>query len=244
MITLAECKSRFGVITISRTKSAGSLTYYQDGFPQSEADGNSTSLASYIHAIYDLLCQIGSRNIAMIGCAGGTLATMLWKNGCRVTVVDIDPLAIFLARKYFGLPDGVNCLVADGCEFLAAAAARYDAIVLDAFAAGRIPSQFRSVEFFTRVRGGLTGRGALFANVHVTDDLDSGPDCMASTMAEVWPEVRLLDDQGRTNRNAIVMAGAVRPLVTPVLRIEPQISGGEIAAELRSMKFRTWRARS
>jgi 2-polyprenyl-3-methyl-5-hydroxy-6-metoxy-1,4-benzoquinol methylase len=35
----------------------------------------------------------------MIGCGGGTLATMLLSAGVRVTVVDINSLSFSIARK-------------------------------------------------------------------------------------------------------------------------------------------------
>ena len=35
----------------------------------------------------------------MIGCGGGSLATMLDKTGVRVTIVDINPTAFFTAQR-------------------------------------------------------------------------------------------------------------------------------------------------
>src|SRR3954471_8292855 len=115
MIELAKRKSRFGVITILQAKRTGSVVYRQGGFFQSEADCNGVSMVSYIHAIYGLLHQTDSRKILMIGCGGGTLATMLCRDGREITVLDIDPQAFLLARKYFALPSSVACRVADGC---------------------------------------------------------------------------------------------------------------------------------
>ena len=244
MIRIAQRKSRLGVVTIFQTKRTGSFIYSQGGFIQSEADGNGTSLASYIHAIYGLLSQADSQNILMIGCGGATLATMLSRKGSNVTVVDVNPQAFLLARKYFGLPSGVTCRVADGCEFLLSDTRVYDAIVLDAFAGDRIPAHMRSSAFFRLVRTRLNRRGCMFVNVHVMHDLDNAPDRMSTTMARVWPHVRLLDAQSYTNRNAIVMAGAVLCLKKPVLYLRPQISADEVDTELKTMQFRSWRTQS
>src|SRR6266853_1091829 len=93
MIELAKRKSRFGLITILQDERKGSIVYLQAGFFQSEADRNGVSMVSYIHAIYDLLGQADSRKVLMIGCGGGTLATMLCKNGREVTVLDKVPQA-------------------------------------------------------------------------------------------------------------------------------------------------------
>jgi spermidine synthase len=244
MIRIAERKSVFGVITIFQERRTGSLFYNQGGFVQSAADNNGVSLASYIHAIYGLLCQADSQNILMIGGGGGTLATMLWKSGRNVTVVDVNPQAFLLARKYFGLPSGIPYHVADGCEFLLSDTRVYDAIVLDAFAGAQIPAHVRSPAFFRLARTRLNCHGCMFVNVHVMHDLDNAPDRMSATLATVWPDVRLLDIQGCINRNAIAMAGAVRVLKKPELYMRPQISADEIDAKLKDMEFRLWRAKN
>ena len=241
MNTIAERKSRFGVITILEGKIKGSVVYRQGDFFQSEADGNGVSLVSYIHAIYGLLEQTQSRKILMIGCGGGTLATMLCRNGREVTVVDIDAQAFLLARKYFGLPKSAVCRVADGCEFLLSEPSVYDAIVLDAFLGDEIPAQLQTSAFFRLAHTHLSRRGCVLANVHVKDDLDEVPDRMAARMATIWPDVRILDAQGSTDRNAIVLAGDILRVENPVLHVAPQISADELDAELRAMNFRDWR---
>ncbi len=241
MIELAKRKSRFGLITILQDERKGSIVYLQAGFFQSEADRNGVSMVSYIHAIYDLLGQADSRKVLMIGCGGGTLATMLCKNGREVTVLDKDPQAFLLARKYFALPSGAICRVADGCEHLLSDPAVYDAIVLDAFVGDQIPAHLQSSAFFRLAQMHLSPRGCVLANVHVRDDLDNAPDRMASRLAAIWPDVRILDTEGSTNRNAIVIAGETVRVTKPVLRAAPQISADEVDAELRAMNFRPWR---
>ena len=81
-------------------------------------DGNGISLASYIHAIFGLIAQTQARKILMIGCAGGTLATMLAQAGRKVTIIDVNPASFILAKQYFALPDSVECQIADGKWFL------------------------------------------------------------------------------------------------------------------------------
>jgi len=66
MIRIVEYKSRFGAITILKTKRTGSLTYSQGGSFQSEADGNGISLASYIHAVYGLSLISRQRRIRRV----------------------------------------------------------------------------------------------------------------------------------------------------------------------------------
>ena len=58
----------------------------------------------------ELIRGAGSDEILIVGGAGGTLATMLWRLNKRVTIVDIDPLAFKIARRYFALPSGIRCV--------------------------------------------------------------------------------------------------------------------------------------
>lgn len=243
MITLAERKSRFGAITIFKRKETGSLLYVQGDSFQSEADENGISLVGYIHAIFGLVEQAGAKSVLMIGCGGGTLATMLAGIGRTLTVVDIDPHAFLLARRYFRFPSDVTCRVADGCQYLLSEQETFDAVVLDAFRDGFMPDHLTSAAFFALVRPRLTPQGSIFVNVHIENDADDAPDQVAAAMASAWPGVRILDREGHPHRNAIVMAGAVSGLEKPALEMRPAIEPDEIIAELDAMRFRPIRRR-
>ncbi len=148
MIRIEEYDSPYGAITVSRSKPTGALIYSQGGCRRSEADYNGVSVAPYIHAIFGLIAQLRAKTVLMIGCGGGTLATMLARNGCQVTIVDVSPAAFRIARQYFDLPDSIDCQLADGSGFLLSSQRRFDAIILDAFQGDRIPTHLRSRAFF------------------------------------------------------------------------------------------------
>jgi spermidine synthase len=241
-ITLDTVESEFGTITVSRKRSTSTITYEQGGCCQSEADGNGVSLASYVHAIFGLILQTGAHKILMIGCAGGTLATMLAQAGREVTIIDVNPASFILAKQYFGLPDSVECRTADGKLFLYSDTTTYDAVVLDAFHGDRIPAHLKSLNFYYLVSDRLSLHGAVFANVHVQHDLDHHADRIASCLSKAFPDVRLLDSEGYRGRNAIVMAGSVSHLHTPNLITPPTADRELIESELATMKFRAWRA--
>lgn len=241
MIKVEEVESDFGTINIFKSKSTGALIYEQGGCSQSSADGNGTSLASYIHAIFGLLIQAKARNILLIGGGGGTLGTMLTRARRKTTIIDVDPVSFKLAKQYFGLPDSVVCHVADGKHFLRNEPDTYDAIVLDAFHGDSIPSHLQSARFFELVREHLTPRGVVFANVHVKHDFDDYADRVAKTMRGAWTDVRLLDAEGRCGRNAIVMAGWVSRLRPPRLLVRPRTGADGIGNELARLSFRAWK---
>ena len=91
----------------------GKVSYWQKDYHQSASDGRGVSTADYIHAMYFFLRQAKCRDVLMIGCGGGTLATMLHSKGVKVTIVDIHKLSFDIARDYFHLPADIPCHVAD-----------------------------------------------------------------------------------------------------------------------------------
>ncbi|MEI9888507.1 MAG: fused MFS/spermidine synthase [Rhizomicrobium sp.] len=227
---------------IEQNNVTGRVSYLQTDTSQSVADARGISLADYIHAMYFFLRKARARDVLMIGCGGGTLATMLARARVRVTMVDNDPVSFDIARRYFHLPDAVGCHAADGRAFLRRDARRYDAIVLDAYAGGVIPRQLVSPAFFDLAKTRLRPRRGLFlVNVLVADDADRTPDRVARTMRRTWRDVRLLDCDGWDDRNAVVLAGAVATLPRPRLLLKPQRCARKIAAGLRTLDFRPLR---
>jgi cyclopropane fatty-acyl-phospholipid synthase-like methyltransferase len=217
----------------------GRVSYWQKEYHQSAADAQGVSTADYIHAMYFFLMQAQSQDVLMIGCGGGTLATMLHRSSVAVTVVDIHKLSFDIARGYFAMPDGIDCHVGDGIAFLKRNPRRHDAIVLDAFGAGGMPEAFKTASFFRLAKSRLKTRGGLFLmNVIVDDDEDATPDRLVRAMRKQWSKVRLLDTDGWTDRNAVIAAGAVTTLKRPRLLMPPRPGAGKLARELDILDWR------
>ena len=223
---------------MEQCNTTGRVSYWQARDHQSQADRYGVSLAEYIHAMYGLLRQAKSRTVLMIGCGGGTLATMLHRAGLNVVIVDIDPASIHIAHRYFHLPQTVECHVADGKKFLQRETRRFDAIVLDAYFAQEIPKQFLSTAFFDLARSRLRARNALLlANIILADDDDPSADRLMRMMRKTWRDVRLLDAPGWRNRNAVIAAGSVRHLRKPRLLTAPSSGVRKIADGLKVLSF-------
>ena len=248
MITLSKTSSEFGEITIAQSRMNGSRIYWQGDWQQSEADRNGVSLAGYVHAIFGLLAQTTAHEMLMIGCGGGTLGTMLTHAGRSVTIVDINPQSIALARQYFSLPERVTCYVEDGASFLKRSHTVFDAIVIDAFMDDRVPRHLCSVEFFQLIRLRLAPTGCVFMNVYLRHGSDLSADVIAGHMGHTGLLVRMLVSAGAVERNAIVMGGAVADLRRPRLLMRPETFQDEIMAELQGMQFRggrrSWNSRT
>jgi spermidine synthase len=243
MIRVAKFHSEFGKIEVLRAKHTGSFVYRQGGYYQSECDSNGVSVAPYIHAIFSLLAQAGAADVLMIGCGGGSLGTMLDRAGVRVTIVDIDPTAFFIARKYFGLPRNIECYGADGLNFLHAVRHRYDAIVLDAYTGGHIPHHLCTESFFGLAQLRLNNScGCLIGNVCARNDRDPIPKRIAAKLSNVWADVRLLDTPGIWNRNTLLLAGQIKDLAPPVMLMPPAVGSNDIARELDRLRFTPWQS--
>lgn len=207
MDILEEVYTEFGNIKIL-AESDGSCTYFQDECFHSQADADGVSTCAYVHIMYRLIRQVGARNVLMLGCAGGTLATMLRRLGCGVTVVDINPYAFTLAKRYFQMPQDVECVTADGAAFLKATRVRYDAIAIDVFDnSGTLPPAFTTAAFFRIVRKVLEPEGRMVMNVMTAHDLDLQADQIAGNMEAAQFSPVLFDWPGTRNRNTIIGAG-------------------------------------
>jgi spermidine synthase len=226
---------------LAQDNRTGGISYWQAEDHQSVADRNGVSLAEYIHALYGLLLQKRPRNVLMIGCAGGTLATMLSRKGVAVTLVDIDPLSFEIARTYFQMPLSVKCHTRDGRAFLRSTRQRYDAIVLDAFADEIIPPHLLEPGFFHLVKARLKRGGLFLINIVVRDDDDPVPGRILRDLGSVWRGVRLLDAPGFESRNAVAAAGAVARLRRPRLLMKPAQGARALAKDLAQLAFRDFR---
>jgi 2-polyprenyl-3-methyl-5-hydroxy-6-metoxy-1,4-benzoquinol methylase len=224
---------------IEQHNATGSVSYWQEGDHQSQADRCGVSLAEYIHAIFGLLRQAKCRRVLMIGCGGGTLATMLHRAGVDVTIVDVDPASFEVARHYFHMPDAIECHIADGRAFLRRGSTFYDAVVLDAFAKTVVPRHLLTPSFFALVKSRMRPRGSVFLiNLIVADDDDPLPVRVVRNMRDVWRDARRLDQEEWEDRNAIAMAGAVRALKRPRVLMRPARRARQIANSLSTMQFR------
>jgi len=224
---------------IIRDDTTGKVSYWQGEYHQSAADRDGVSTADYIHAMYFFLMQAQARDVLMIGCGGGTLATMLVRSQVQVTVVDLHKFSFDIARKYFQLPQAVTCHVADGIQYLKANRARHDAIVLDAFGKDGMPAAFMQPGFFKLARSRLKTRDALFLmNVIVEDDDDRTPDILVGAMRGEWGRVRLLDTDGWTDRNAVIAAGAVTNLKKPKVLMHPRPGAAKMERQLDILDWR------
>jgi predicted membrane-bound spermidine synthase len=105
-----------------------------------------------------------------LGVGGGAMVADIYRNtAAQIDLVEIDPVVIGVAERYFGLETRsprVKAYVQDARFFLDCSERRYDAIVLDAYGSAlAVPYQLTTREAVGQIAAHLTGKGALFVNM-------------------------------------------------------------------------------
>jgi spermidine synthase/MFS family permease len=110
-----------------------------------------------------------ARNVLFIGLGGGSAQKRVWRDfpALSVQVVELDPVVVDVAYRYFRLPRSprLRVTVEDGRRFLARTKKRWDAIVIDAYFSDALPFHLTTVEFLDLVRSRLAPGGVVASNV-------------------------------------------------------------------------------
>jgi len=110
-----------------------------------------------------------ARSMLFIGLGGGSAPKRLWRDHpeLNIQVVEIDPVVVDVARRYFAFPTSPRMPVAveDGRRYLTDSDRRYDVIAIDAYYSDSIPFHLTTSEFVELVRSRLNPGGVLISNV-------------------------------------------------------------------------------
>lgn len=173
-------QGRFGLIRIMERLRDGARLYCVGDGVQTMAAADGTSLFGYVHAIKLLIG--GARTVLMLGGGGGSLATMLARRGVAVTVVDIDPEAEDLARRYFGLDDRVRWITEDAEAFVRTCPDTFDALVIDACDARGTLEAFGTTTSLLDALRIVRAGGSLVLNIAS----DGGPSFRHGSLRAPW----------------------------------------------------------
>ncbi len=225
---------RFGTIDVVERRDDGARAYLQNGQLQSWALPGGVSLIAYVQAIRAILVQARCHRIAVLGAAGGTLGTMMAAAGAAPVLVDVNPEAFELARRFFWLPDAVECVVADARQFLADRAELFDAIVLDTFDGDdALPPALSTAAFFDLARRRLLPQGLLIVNVPIGRERHARIGSLAAAVAASGFPVSVFEDPRQFCRNAVVVGGVLPAIALPMGDEPP-----ETRRELESLQRR------
>ena len=114
------------------------------------------------------------KNVLTIGLGGGSVPKYIWQNCSEIsqTIIEINPQIINIARSHFDVPNNdarFNVIEGDGLLYLADNPNSADCLMIDAFDAHGIPSDFCSQDFFDVCALSLTKNGIFAINLWGSD---------------------------------------------------------------------------
>jgi spermidine synthase len=113
---------------------------------------------------------------------------------------ELDPKIVEIGYEYFhmGSPN-LNVLIGDGRLNLDRSTKKYDIIAVDAYRPPYIPPHMTTLEFFEICASHLADDGVLTLNVGSTPGDRRLIDGLATTMAQVFPSIHIMDIPGTLN---------------------------------------------
>jgi spermidine synthase len=147
-------------------ESDGELRLVVEGAVQSVAVRDGETPRGYWQAL--IPSQTASTAL-ILGIGGGTAAHLLRRKSpsTRITGVDNDPRVLDLARSAFGLDStGVQLVLADARDFVAACGTRYDLVIVDLFRGEALDPIASSWAFQRGLHSIVMPGGTLVWNLH------------------------------------------------------------------------------
>jgi spermidine synthase len=178
-----EGQSQFSHVCIRRQGNVRSMLFVRDSgeeVMESQIDLRKPYVLrfEYLRALFAsyLVCE-RPQDVLIIGLGGGGMVHFLKKFDptVRIDAVEIDPLVVELAEKFFGVRSGgnVNVVTADGLAFIAEGEKQYDVIYMDAFLkpsaetdATGAPLELRTQAFYRQMQARLKPGGAVAFNIN------------------------------------------------------------------------------
>jgi spermidine synthase len=110
------------------------------------------------------------RRALLIGLGAGSLTKFIHRHlpQTKMTVVEIEPAVVHVAREFFKLPEEdprFRLVIADGAEFVQGSRGRYDCILVDGFDRNARAGALDTLPFYAACRARLTGDGLLAVNL-------------------------------------------------------------------------------
>lgn len=208
MRVIARFAGPNGEIRIVEELATGARSYCEGGVDQSRVLAGGEAGIDYVCVMDKLLAS--SPNILLLGCGGGALATMLHRRGRRVTVVDVNPLSFQLARTFFWMPNGIECITDDMREFVRRDRRTFDAIGIDVGGPHFSYEKVLDPDTVGHIRGVLKNGGRIAINISCEQPDDPVPGRIADIFAAEGLETWLFREETVIEVNVVILASARR----------------------------------
>ncbi len=218
MHILARFPGPNGEIRITEERGTGARSYFEGGVEQSRVLPGGEAGVPYIALMAELLS--GRRRALVVGCGGGSLATMLHQRASRVTMIDVNPASFALARAFFWLPECITCVEADMRDFARTDKRTYDAIGIDVGGPRFSYARVLSPSAARHVRRRLAQGGRIAINISCETPDDAMPARIAGMFADQGLDVWMFkeDERGR-QVNIVILAAAAAEAASGLVRL-------------------------
>ena len=133
------------------------------------ADGYRSTIAYPNYFDLALAIKPDAKRVLVLGMGGGAVTKRWWRDYPEMSIdsVEIDPVVVDVAKRYFGLPDDPRLAVftADARRFVQTSTKTYDVVIVDAYYADSLPFHLTTTEFLREVKSRMSADGVLAYNV-------------------------------------------------------------------------------
>lgn len=134
------------------------------------------------------------KQVLIVGLGAGSMVRFLghYESSLEIVAVDIDPMMLQIADKYFGTrpSENVHLVVADGVEYIQTTHREFDVIYMDAFLkpsdvtdSTGVPLAMKTSVFYQRVQDRLIDGGAVVFNVNLHEGIARDIDAIRKSFA-------------------------------------------------------------
>jgi spermidine synthase len=215
---LARFAGPSGEIAVMEDTRTGERLYQEGGVSQSSVLAGGETGVEYIRLMAALL--EGADGALLLGCGGGALATMLQRRGSRVTVVDVNPMSFQLARTFFWMPNGIECVTADMRPYLRRQTRTWDAVGIDVGGPCFSYEEVLRPSTIVHVRRALRPGGRVAVNISCEEPDDPMPGRIAERLKAEGLDVWVFMEQSTAvELNAIILASTRRETPSALTKV-------------------------
>jgi spermidine synthase len=182
------------------------------------ADGYRSTIAYPNYFDLALAIKPDAKRVLVLGMGGGAVTKRWWRDYPDMTIdsVEIDPVVVDVARRFFGLPEDprLGVFTTDARRYVQTTDRTYDVVIVDAYYAESLPFHLTTSEFLREVKSRMAPDGVLAYNVisPVSGDKSKLFRTTYRTASGVWdhlwsfPIGLAKDGAAEKRRNVIVLA--------------------------------------
>ncbi|MCX8007916.1 MAG: fused MFS/spermidine synthase, partial [Coriobacteriia bacterium] len=167
---LFRADTQYHRITVTEDAEVRHLRFdrsHQSGLRLDDPFASAIRYPDYMHLA--LALKPDAKRVLVCGLGGGAITRRFWRDypQVRVDTVEIDPVVVDVARRYFWLEEDarLRVFVDDARRFVQRTAATYDIVIVDAYYADALPAHLTTAEFLSEIKRVMSPDGVLAYNV-------------------------------------------------------------------------------